>query len=182
MHNKTERLLFVTILFTFSCTFFLTPAAAAEHEDVLVNGTAMYLTTGEMWEFYQGYALHIKGTSQEGDRIWLELLLDGESVKDTIMSEGESFSYCCGSKEIFNITVDTIYAGPEGGLVTFKPVYQYTDPTLDEPVPTQPAAPPVTANGSVAPTEAEDVTGFGAGMLFIGISTAALLKMRYRHR
>jgi hypothetical protein len=184
IHNKTKRFWFLIVLFIFSCAFFLTPAGAAEHGDVLVNGTGTYLTTGERWTFYQGYFLVLKGVDQEGDRAWLELLLDNDSVKDMILPEGECFIYSCSSGEIFNITVDTIYSGPGGELVTFKPVYQYSNPELPEPTPTEPAGPNGNVNESAVETgtEVENTGGFAVGLGFFGICAAAFMKMRYQRR
>ena len=183
-HNKTKRFWFLIILFIFSCTFFLTPAGAAEHGDILVNGTGTYLTTGERWTFYQGYVLVLKGVDQEGERAWLELLLDDDSVKDMILPEGEYFIYSHSSREIFNITVDTIYSGPGGELVTFKPVYQYSNPDLPEPTPTEASG----SNGTVnelaveTATEVENTGGFAVSLGVLGICAAAFMKMRYKHR
>lgn len=184
IHNKNKRFWFLIILFLFSCTFLITPASAAEHGDVLVNGTGTYLTTGERWTFYQGYVLVLKGVDQEGDRAWLELLLDDDSVKDMILQEGECFIYSWSSGEIFNITVDTIYSGPGGELVTFKPVYQYSNPDLPEPTPTEDAVLNGTVNESAAETETqvENTGGFAVSLGVLVICAAAFMKMRYKRR
>jgi hypothetical protein len=183
IHNKTKRFWFLIILFIFSCTFFLIPTGAAEHGDVLVNGTGTYLTTVERWTFYQGYVLVLKGVNQEGDRAWIELLLDDDSIKDMILPEGECFIYSHSSGEIFNITVDTIYSGVEGELVTFKPVYQYSNPNLPEPTPTEDAVQKGTENESAVDTEieVENAGGFAVGLGFFCICTVAFMILQQKH-
>ena len=170
------------ILFIFSCTYFLTPAGALEHGDVLVNGTGTYLTTGERWTFYQGYVLVLKGVNQEGDQAWLELLLDGDSVKDMILPEGERFIYSYNSEEIFNITVDTIYSGSMGELVALKPVYQYSNPDLPNPTPTENAVPNETLNESTSETgtEVENTGGFPVVLGIFGICAATFMKIKHK--
>lgn len=198
MHNKTRTwvatgsinavsfltlLAFITFLSLLACI--LIPVSALENDDVLVNGSGMYLTTGESWPFYQGYELVFKGlSSNKGEnKVWVELLLNGESMDDTIIHEGEYFVYTRNSKEIFNITVDTIYSGSEGGLITFKPVYQYLDPTLPEPDMMQDPESVDTSNGSVNNSGSsnddvtEDTSGFGAMLFFLCMSAAAIFKV-----
>ncbi len=189
MYNKTETRIFekivvilVFILVTLTC--FSISASASEDNEVLVNGSGMYLTTGDSWLFYQGYELVFKGLSSShgGNKVWIELLLNGESVDDTIMREGEHFVYIRNSKEIFNITTDTIYSGSDGGLVTFKPVYQYLDPTLPKPDMTQDPGSVGNSNGSVnnsdSPNddETENTAGFGAALFFLCMSAATIFK------
>ena len=193
MYDKTETRIFgkIVIILVFilvSLTCFSISASALENDDVLVNGSGMYLTTGDSWSFYQGYELVFKGLSSSMgvDKVWIELLLNGESVDDTIIREGEYFEYTRNSKEIFNITVDTIYSGSDGGLVTFKPVYQYLDPTLPEPDMTQDPGSIGNSNESVNNSESpnDDVTentdGFGAALFFLCMSAAAIFKVRQK--
>ncbi|MDD3041655.1 MAG: hypothetical protein PHW56_01700 [Methanosarcinaceae archaeon] len=100
---------------------------------MVLNGEDLYVHSGGYHTFYQGYRLHVKGTSTEGKRVWLELSLGDETLKDLIATEGSCFVYTKNS-EILNLTVDTIYAGTEGVLVRFSPVYQYLDSQLPRPV------------------------------------------------
>lgn len=180
---KIIRML-VVLSSLFAC--FLIPANALKNDDVLVNGSGMYLTIGETWSFYQGYKLVFKGlsSSEEGNKVWITLLLDGESIDDSIMHEGEHFVYIRDSKEIFNITTDTIYTGSDGGLVTFKPVYQYLDPTLPEPDMIQNTDLPDISNNflnySIVPSETENIGGFGVAMFFLCMSAAILLIRKNR--
>ncbi|MBN1134652.1 MAG: hypothetical protein JXA38_07065 [Methanosarcinaceae archaeon] len=180
IHNKNK--LFYFFIFIFSCTYFLTPVGAVEHGDVLVNGTGTYLKTGERWTFYQGYVIVLKGVNQEGDQAWLELLLEDDSVKDMILSEGERFIYSYNSEEIFNITVDTIYSGSMGELIALKPVYQYSNPDLPNPTPTENAVPNETLNESTSETgtEVENTAGFAVVLGFFSICAAALMKMKHK--
>lgn len=192
MYNKTETRIFgkITLISVFIVllTCFSIPASALEDNDVLVNGTGMYLTTGDSWSFYQGYELVFKGlsSSPDGDKVWIELLLNGESVDDTIIREGEYFEYTRNLKEIFNITVDTIYSGSDGGLVTFKPVYQYLDPTLPEPDMIQDPGSIGNSNESVNNSNSpngdvtENTDGFGAALFFLCMSAAAIFKVRQK--
>jgi len=183
-----EKIVVILVFILVSLTCFSISASALENDDVLVNGSGMYLTTGDSWSFYQGYELVFKGLSlsKDGDKVWIELLLNGESVDDTIIREGEHFVYIRNSKEIFNITTDTIYSGPDTGLVTFKPVYQYLDPTLQKPDMTQDPGSVGNSNGSVNTSdspnddETENTAGFGAALFFLCMSAAAIFKVRQK--
>lgn len=101
-------------------------------DTVLINGTGIFLTTGDSWDFYQGYSLSVKSVNQDKKQVWVKLLHDGELLQDDILSEGDIFVYS-KSSEILSITVDTIYVSPGGELITFKPVYQYLDDDYPEP-------------------------------------------------
>lgn len=192
MYNKTGTRIFEKIVITFVFIVLLTylsiPASASDDNDVLVNGSGLYLTTGDSWSFYQGYELVFKGLSSSpgGDKVWMGLLLNGESEDDAIMREGEYFEYTRNSKKIFNITVDTIYSGSGSGLVTFKPVYQYLDPTLPKPDMTQGHGIVDDPNGSVNNSNLpnDDVTGntggFGVALLCMCMSAAAIFKVRQK--
>lgn len=104
-------------------------------EKLLVNGTGIYLTTGDSWEFYQGYILTVKSVNADKRQVWIKLLNGDELVKEGIVSEGELFVYSKDDgAQILNLTLDTIYINSAGELVTFKPVYQYMDYDLPEPV------------------------------------------------
>lgn len=190
MYNKTGtrfgKIVIILVFMLVSLTCFSTSVSALENDDALVNGSGMYLTTGESWSFYQGYELVFKGlsSSQGGNKVWIELLLNGESVYDTIIREGEYFVYIRDSKEIFNITADTIYSGSDGGLVTFKPVYQYLDPTLPDPDMTRDPWSVDNSNESVnnsnssTGAEIENIDGFGAALFFLCISAVTMFMIR----
>ena len=99
----------------------------------LINGTGIFLGSGESWDFYQGYSITIKSVNLESRQAWIKLSLNDELIQENILSEGKSFNYSHKS-EILNLTLDTIYSNPGGELVTFKPVYQYRDPNLPDPI------------------------------------------------
>lgn len=103
-----------------------------DEDTVLINGTGIFLTTGDSWEFYQGYSLNVISVNQDQKQVWVKLLHNDELLQDDILSEGELFVYS-KSSEILNITVGTIYISPGGELITFKPVYQYLDDDYPEP-------------------------------------------------
>ncbi|WP_233084826.1 S-layer protein domain-containing protein [Methanococcoides orientis] len=98
-----------------------------------MDGTSIFIETGSFWEFSQGYIFVIKDVNEDGGA-WVELSRDGVSLKDEILYEGDIFVYSRDSIELFNMTVDTIYYGPDGDLVTFRPVFQYRDPLLPAPI------------------------------------------------
>jgi hypothetical protein len=103
-----------------------------DSDTILVNGTGIFLTKGDSWDFYQGYSLNVKSVNLDQKQVWVKLLHDGELLQDDILSEGDIFVYS-KSTEVLNITVDTIYISPGGELITFKPVYQYMDEDYPEP-------------------------------------------------
>ncbi|SFM61389.1 S-layer protein [Methanolobus profundi] len=102
-------------------------------DTLLINGTGIFLTTGDSWDFYQGYTLNIKSVNLDKKQVWVKLLNNDELLEEGILSEGEILVYSKEEQEILNITVDTIYISPEGELITFKPVYQHQDPDLPDP-------------------------------------------------
>ena len=192
MYNKTGTRIFevIAVLLVFivvSLTCFSISVSALENDGILVDGTSMYLTTGDSWSFYQGYGFVFKGlsSSQGENKVWVELLLNGESVDDTVIRESEQFVYIHNSKEIFNITVDTIYSGSDGGLVTFKPVYQYLDSTLPDPDMTHEPWTGDNSNESVNNSDSSDddktetIDGFGATLLFLCMSAAVIFKFNF---
>ncbi len=109
------------------------PFIVKGHDNLLlINGTGIFLTTGDSWDFYQGYVFAVRSVNLEQKQVWVKLLHEDELLKEAILSEGDSFVYS-KEEEILNITVDTIYASTSGELITFKSVYQYQDSDLPEP-------------------------------------------------
>lgn len=164
-----------SILFSFILISFLViPALGADiRPEVLLDGAGIFIESGNSWDFSQGYVFVVKDVNEDGGA-WVELLLDGVLLKDSILQEGDVFVYSRDSKEIFNITVDTIYYGSDAELVTFKPVYQYRDNSLPAPLPDYPD---ISSNDSEAPSIPNDTTdentpGFG---ILIGLSSLALI-------
>ena len=94
--------------------------------DVLINGTNMYLATGESSTLYQGYILSLKGVSSDGS-MWLQLTDNETIVKSEIVYNG-SFIYNKNNKTIISLNVDKVYSGQsEQHLVSFF-LYQFNDP------------------------------------------------------
>ena len=94
--------------------------------DVLINGTNMYLATGESNPLYQGYILSLKGVSGDGS-MWLQLTDNETIVKSEIVYNG-SFVYNKNNKTIISLNVDKVYSGQsEQHLVSFF-LYQFNDP------------------------------------------------------
>jgi hypothetical protein len=130
LHKRLSRSNLLVIL-VLLCSSFI-PDASGTQEEVLMNGTGIYLTTGESWTFDQGYALTVKSVNQGTNEAWLELSLNRSVLMEGIFREKDTLVYSRGT-EILNITLDTIYSSPSGELVTFTPVYQYLDPQLPAP-------------------------------------------------
>ncbi|WP_340820725.1 S-layer protein domain-containing protein [Methanolobus sp. WCC4] len=149
-----------------------------EEKTVLINGTGIFLTTGDSWDLYQGYILSIKSVNLENKQAWLELLLNDELLKEGFLSEGDTFVYSKGEDEIINITLDTIYISPEGELVTFKPAYQYQDRDLPEPVIEEEEESNIQENSSTS-TENDTIrqsSGFTILHTFAGMSILLLYR------
>ena len=157
--DKDQSLLPVFSLFLIASLFFsalfysMSPASADEEKKlsiILIDGGEVYVRSGSYHNFSQDYQLYVKGADTDGKRIWLELRREGTPLKDDIVTEGSQFVYSRNSTEILNLTVSTIYAGADGVLVKFSPVYQYQDPKLPK---------PQTSNGSV-PNSSSDNANF----------------------
>ncbi|MBN2110580.1 MAG: hypothetical protein JW705_05780 [Methanosarcinaceae archaeon] len=129
--SRDHREIIAALVLVFFLPYLL-PMAACDENELLLNGTGIFLTTGEIWTFDQGYQLKVKSVNPSDGRVWVELSLNGQILHEGILDEGETLAYS-REKEILNVTLDTIYSSPAGELVTFKPVYQYLDPELAEP-------------------------------------------------
>ncbi len=106
---------------------FLLISVASAAGDTLLNGTSIYLATGDSYGLYQGYVLSIK--SVNGDSVWLQLTEDDNTVKSEIVAVKGYFIYNKTNRTILSLKVDNIYSGSsEQNLVSLFPVYQYTDP------------------------------------------------------
>ena len=103
---------------------------------LLIDGEGQVLANGEQREFYQGYAICIKGVGSRGTQAWVELLQNGTTVEYGISGADDHFTYE-KKGEIFNVTIDHIYIGSQKDLIFFY-VYQYLDPDLPAPVPGSP--------------------------------------------
>lgn len=151
----------VAVLFITFLLFFNLSVASGEQDDVLMNGTGIFLTTGNSWTFSQGYVLTVKDANPENNEAWIQLSINGTLLKEDIMKEGSYINYVHG-KEILNITLDTIYSNPTGELLTFKPVYQYLDPLLSVPGNVSVDNPAGSNNSSQAENDVhKSIPGFG---------------------
>ncbi|MEL4305148.1 S-layer protein domain-containing protein [Methanococcoides sp. LMO-2] len=161
------------ILFFILISFLVMPTSGAQiRPEVLLDGTGIFIESGDSWEFSQGYVFVVKDVNEDGGA-WVELSLDGALLKDVILQEGDVFVYSRDSNEIFNMTVDTIYYGSDAELVTFRPVYQYRDIALPAPLPDEsdnssnesdvPSIPDVTPD--------ENIPGFGILMSLLSLTS-----------
>ncbi|WP_407357006.1 S-layer protein domain-containing protein [Methanolobus sp. WCC5] len=158
------------------------PLIANEQKQILlVNGTGIFLTTGDSWNFYQGYVLTARSVNLEQKQVWVRLLHENELLKEAILSEGDIFIYSGSNAEdheILNITVDTIYTSPEGELITFRPVYQYQDQDLPMPVIPDDDENAEPDNGGQLP--GDDVARETVGFTIIETFACVLAVMLYR--
>ncbi len=100
--------------------------------DILLNGSAIPLVTGDSYALYQGYILTLK--SVHGDAVWLQLTDNDRIVKSEVVDIKGYFIYNKTNRTILSVKIDNIYSGsPEQNLVSLYPVYQFTDP--DKPLP-----------------------------------------------
>ena len=173
---------FLIISIFFSVIFYsMSPALATGYGkklyNILINGDKIYVKSGSYHTFLQDYQLYVKGTDTEGKRVWLELRREGTPLKNDIVTEGSQFIYSSDSIEILNLTVSTVYAGADGVLVKFAPVYQHLDPklpipqTLDGSLPNSSDNKPYESKGLETQVEGFDMPLFLLGLGFILLMT-----------
>jgi hypothetical protein len=159
------------------CAVFPVPVGADEGRlsIILIEGDEIYVRSGNSCTFLQGYQIYVKGADTEGNRVWIELSREGVFLEDAIVSEGSTFVYSNNSTEILNLTVDTIYAGADGVLVRFSPVYQYLNPKL--PMPQKPETSPVISdnNSSLSPVFENQAEGFDLPLFLLGLGSVLLV-------
>ncbi len=171
---------FLLISLFFSVAFYSTsPALAADNKEklsiVLIDGEEIYVRSGNSHTFFQDYQLYVKGTDTGGKRVWIELSRQGISLQDEIITEGSQFVYSQNSTEILNLTVDTVYAGADGVLVRFSPVYQYLNPRLPMPQTPSESLTNSSDNNSSGSLELEtQVEGFDMPLFLLGLGTVLL--------
>ncbi len=120
----------ISILFL-SLIFLMTVSSGAG--DILLNGTSIYLATGESSTLYQGYVLSLKSVSSDGS-VWLQLTENEKIVKSEIVVNKGYFVYNKTNRTILSVKVDNVYSGSsEQSLVTLSQVYQFIDPDLPIP-------------------------------------------------
>ena len=155
------------------------PASAGADEGklslILIDGDEIYVRSGNYYTFLQDYQIYVKGADTEGSKVWIELRRKDVFLEDAIVRENGTFVYSNNSSEILNLTVDTIYAGADGVLVRFSPVYQYLDPKL--PMPQKPDTSPAnnSDNNSSTPTVLENqAKGFDLPLFLLSIGAVFL--------
>ncbi|MFA4955466.1 MAG: hypothetical protein WC556_00650 [Candidatus Methanoperedens sp.] len=111
--------------------FFASSASAAD--DIILNGTRFYLSTGESYGLGQGYIISLKSVSNDGSA-WLELTYKDTFIKSEIVHTTGFFTYNKTNKTILSLRLDNIYSGSnDKNLLYFFPVYQYIDPEMPMP-------------------------------------------------
>ena len=132
-----------------------------------INGSGLAVATGESWNLYQGYSVHILGVDVVQSRAMIRLLHDNDVVSEGWTQVEDSFIYSkpiyseqvSGSNNetgkgdgnnsannitnitIFSITVDSVYGGDTRDLVMLYPIYQYLDTEHETPVLNSPLLP-----------------------------------------
>ncbi len=150
------------------------PVYATQHEPI-INGTGIFIATGESWDFYQGYKITIVSVNQGKGQAWVKVTLNDDPIHEKILNEGENINYS-REYEILNLTLDTIYSNPGSDLVTFKPVYQYRDIKLPDPIFEEEESIPT--NESDESTEDDNSKNI-AGFELLTTSFAILLSSHY---
>jgi hypothetical protein len=119
------------ILFLFFLFFFFAPTGSGTG-NILLNGTSIYLASGDSYGLYQGYVLSVKSVSGDGS-VWLQLTENDKIIKSEIVAR-DYFIYNKSNRIILAVKVNTIYYGSsDQTLVSLFPVYQYVDPDLPVP-------------------------------------------------
>jgi len=184
--SRTETTLLPALFLSLLVFFFFSvlfcavlPASAGADEGklslILIDGDEIYVRSGNYHTFLQDYQIYVKGADTEGSKVWIELRRNDVFLEDAIVREGGTFAYSNNSSEILNLTVDTIYAGADGVLVRFSPVYQYLDPKL--PMPQKPDTSPAnnSDNNSSAPNVLENqAKGFDLPLFLLSIGAVFL--------
>ena len=113
--------------------------------EILMNGTNIYLTTGESKELYQGYVLNLKSVSSDGS-VWLQLTERDNTVKSEVVRDSGYFIFNKTNRTILSIKVDKVYSGSPGQNLVSITLSQFLDP--DMPAPTQTSKEPVNNRGA----------------------------------
>jgi len=115
-------------------------ATANQYSDV--NGTALLIDESHFyktadptimqWELLNGYVLTMKDLEEVewyyggGNKVWLELSIDGRVLKNDILESDDFFAYETGI-EVVNCKVDVVFRGTLGDMVKLTDVNQYTE-------------------------------------------------------
>jgi hypothetical protein len=123
------------LIFLFFC--FLIQTCAGDR-NILLNGTNIYLATGDSYGLYQGYVLTIKSASDDGS-VWLELTDGDNIVKSEIVYSPREFVYNKTNNTIISVRVGSVYSGSSEQNLLSLFLYQFTDP--EKPLPQKTAIP-----------------------------------------
>ncbi len=124
-------------LLVFLSLCFLIQIGAGDR-NTLLNGTNIYLATGDSYGLYQGYVLSLKSASSDGS-VWLELTDDNKIVKSEIVFDPGEFIYNKSNMTIISVNVDRVYSGSSEQNLLSLYLYQFTDP--EKPLPGKIAVP-----------------------------------------
>ncbi len=122
----------------------------AGDRNILLNGTNVYLATGDSYGLYQGYVLSLKSATNDGSA-WLELTDNDKIVKSEIVYAPGEFAYNKTNQTILSIKIDRVYSGSLDRNLISLYIYQFTDP--EKPLPQKTAIPDnnVTPDSNRAP-------------------------------
>ena len=116
-------------LLLFLFLLLLIPAGSTAGDNLL-NGTNIYIATGDSFSLYQGYILTLKSVSSDGS-VWLQLSEGDKIVKSEIAYSSGYFTYTKADKTIVSVKVDKVYSG-SSELVSLS-LYQFIDPDMPAP-------------------------------------------------
>lgn len=137
--NKRDKLLrrmiLLLLVFLLLLLGLFHPAAAVENKTKIHMEETVF-TIGEQYEFFQGYSINITQPSPTGNKISMEILVDGKIVKEDIVVNKENiFQYTIEYKEdededeiyvIFDIILKKIYFDDWAARLN---ITQYVDPS-----------------------------------------------------
>ena len=124
-----------SLLFLF--LLILIPLGAGDRS-ILLNGTNIYLATGDNYGLYQGYVLNLKSASVDGSA-WLELTDNDRIVKSEIVQNPGEFVYNRNNNTIISVKVGKVYSGSTEQNLLSLYIYQFTDP--EKPLPSRTVVP-----------------------------------------
>jgi hypothetical protein len=130
-NNMLKRRLVISLLLV---PLLITTVTAAN--STLLNGTHIYLATGDSYGLYQGYILNLKSVSSDGS-VWLQLNQKEQTVKSDVVRSYDSFIYNKTNKTILSVKVDNIYSGSSEQSLVSLYLYQFIDPDMPVPVRTE---------------------------------------------
>ncbi len=134
-NNMLKRRLVISLLLV---PLLITTVTAAN--STLLNGTHIYLATGDSYVLYQGYILNMKSVSSDG-LVWLQLNQKEQTVKSDVVRSYDYFMYNKTNRTILSVKVDNIYSGSSEQSLVSLYLYQFIDPSM--PVPNQTEIVPV---------------------------------------